>query len=149
MLAQQPVGLQFAALRGIGVDRGLIPAVDEGQIRQMIAVARANGDALRRYRPRSYGGDVTLFVAGDGLRASYRLGEDLGWSRHAVKRLEIIPVPGTHYSMMVPPDVNELGKKLMAALTMTTRREPSRPGSAPFVVDALGRAGEQRAVSPC
>jgi len=54
MLAQQPVGLQFAALRGIGVDRGLIPAVDEGQIRQMIAVARANGDALRRYRPRSY-----------------------------------------------------------------------------------------------
>jgi thioesterase domain-containing protein len=59
---------------------------------------------------------VTLFAAGEGLRASFGLGEDLGWSRHAMKRLETISVPGTHYSIMVPPDVNELGKKLMAAL---------------------------------
>ena len=115
----------------------------------MIAVARANGDALRRYRPRPYDGDVTLFVAADGLRASLGLGEDLGWSRHAMSHLETIPVPGTHYSMMVPPDLNELGKKLMAALAMTSSREQAEPGSALFVMDALGRAGEQRELSQC
>jgi thioesterase domain-containing protein len=118
MVAEEPVDRQFAALRRLGVDRGLIPAVDEAQIRQMLAVARHNGTALRRYRPRSYGGGATLFVARDGLRASLGLAEDLGWGRYAMDRLETISVPGSHYSIMAPPDVSELGKKLKAALSI-------------------------------
>ncbi|WP_329318621.1 SDR family NAD(P)-dependent oxidoreductase [Streptomyces sp. NBC_01262] len=79
-----------------------------------------------RYRPRPYPGRVVLYRAQEVqvLTASIdpryqRDDADLGWAG-LCSRLEIVPVPGDHLSMIDPPHVEVIARHLAAAVDELT-----------------------------
>jgi phthiocerol/phenolphthiocerol synthesis type-I polyketide synthase D len=112
------VGLQLHALG---------PALLEHQ-RSSYVDARV----AERYRPRSYDGDVVLYRATDrGLTTSldprYARDDDaLGWDL-LCPRLETVPVPGDHTSMIDRPHVEVIGSHLESLLTGGSPTGPRSP----------------------
>jgi len=99
--------------RGAGLDTAEIERIG-GAVR----VFHATATATREYRARPYAGRVDLFcaregTAGEGMEAA---GIPEKWRALGVDRLHVHPVPGTHTSMMSPPDVQGLAAALRQAL---------------------------------
>ncbi|HSN89312.1 MAG TPA: thioesterase domain-containing protein, partial [Thermoanaerobaculia bacterium] len=91
----------------------LPPGTGETQLRRVLAVYRANVEALRRYRPSLYPEGITL------LRASERpdlpespVEEVLGWSEAVEGPIEAHTVPGNHLTLLAEPNVRELAARL-------------------------------------
>ncbi|MER8370956.1 amino acid adenylation domain-containing protein [Mesorhizobium sp. M1378] len=104
---------QVTALLDFGRQTGDVPNMSETQLNHLLAVAEANRIALRDYTPRPNDSRSVLFAAKKGLRASMNQPNgDLGWKQFARGRLEIHEVPGDHYTMIAPPHVRILAKKL-------------------------------------
>ncbi|MDK1378729.1 MULTISPECIES: non-ribosomal peptide synthetase/type I polyketide synthase [unclassified Sinorhizobium] len=104
---------QVTALFDFGRQAGGVPDVSETHLDHLLTVAEANRIALRDYTPRPNDSRTVLFTAEKGLRISINQPNgDLGWKEFARGRLEIHEVPGDHYSMIAPPHVNVLAKKL-------------------------------------
>ncbi len=75
--------------------------------------------AMRRYRSRPYEGEVVLYRAADcSFGEGWRFDRDGGFSKLA-PRLRILDVPGTHLSVLAPPHVDELAKKMRPFLPRT------------------------------
>ncbi|ESZ55189.1 hypothetical protein X727_33180 [Mesorhizobium sp. L103C119B0] len=102
---------QVTALHDFGTQSGNIPSMSETQLDHILTVAEANRIALRDYTPRPNASRSVLFAAKKGLRASTNE-LDLGWKQFARGRLVIHEVPGDHHTMVVPPHVSVLAKKL-------------------------------------
>ncbi|MGX9120927.1 hybrid non-ribosomal peptide synthetase/type I polyketide synthase [Mesorhizobium sp. BHbsci] len=104
---------QVTALLDFGRQAGSIPDMSEKQVDHILTVAEANRIALRDYTPRPNDSRSVLFAAKKGLRISINQPDgDLGWKQFARGRLEIHEVPGDHYTMVAPPHVSVLAKKL-------------------------------------
>ncbi|HEX3129216.1 MAG TPA: amino acid adenylation domain-containing protein [Thermoanaerobaculia bacterium] len=97
----------------------LPPGAGTTQLRRALAVYRANGLAVRSYRPSLYPGGLRLFRAAE----SSEPGSDLGWSRLAAGPVEIETVPGHHLSLLAEPNVGELAKKLRSVFTPMAPQE--------------------------
>jgi phthiocerol/phenolphthiocerol synthesis type-I polyketide synthase D len=116
---------------------------DEGQVQLVVDTMRAEGlvhgavsDAilnhqrtslldtrsLERYTPQPYDGPVSFFSAADqtpgGLRDQRfdRRDPARGWDAVCAD-LDLIPVPGHHLSLLDPPHVDEIGRRLSDILT--------------------------------
>ncbi|MBN0043607.1 SDR family NAD(P)-dependent oxidoreductase [Streptomyces actuosus] len=77
-----------------------------------------------RYQPRPYEGDVVLYRAQEAqplttaLDPRYLRSErDLGWAP-LCPRLEVVPVPGDHLSLIDPPHVDVIAEHLTRSLTV-------------------------------
>jgi thioesterase domain-containing protein len=87
---------------------------------------RANVEAAARYRPEGPPADVpvTLFAARDEDPALGRppaTGDPtLGWAASSAHPVTVVPVPGTHVTMLAEPHVRELGRLLRTALDRAT-----------------------------
>jgi thioesterase domain-containing protein len=93
---------------------GVVPEDSErSQMERFYRVAKANGRAALSYVPYPYAGRAVLFKACDG-----RDEHALGWSR-VLADLEVIDVPGDHYSMLATPAVATLARELERALEVT------------------------------
>ncbi|WP_246501580.1 thioesterase domain-containing protein, partial [Mesorhizobium caraganae] len=104
---------QVTALLDFGKQAGNVPHMSERQLDHLLAVAEANRIALRDYTPRPNDSRSVLFAAKKGLRMSTNEPNlDLGWKQFARRGLEIHEVPGDHYTMVAPPHVSVLAKKL-------------------------------------
>lgn len=104
---------QVTALLELGRQAGNLPAISDTQLDNILTVAEANRIALCGYTPRPNDSRSVLFAAKEGLRASTNEPDgDLGWKQFARGRLEIHEVPGDHYTMVAPPHVRVLAKKL-------------------------------------
>jgi hypothetical protein len=111
----------FLAQR-LGADNGLVPG---SAAFHMVEVYTASYAAMERYRPLPYSGAVTLFRAERGLPAetlhparTVRMRWDdptLGWKR-LCPALRVVPVPGDHFAMVLPPDVDALSHAMQATL---------------------------------
>ena len=78
-------------------------------------IAERHWQAVLEYRPRFFPGRVTLF------RSRFQspllgLGTRLGWERVALGGVDVQPVPGGHLSVLEPPHVDVLARKLRALL---------------------------------
>jgi amino acid adenylation domain-containing protein len=94
----------------------IVPAdVELTHIRQRLAVFQANLRALEQYTPQMGRQRLTLLRA---MGESYPVDRDpsLGWAALTSGGIEIIDVPGTHYSMIAPPHVTELAEQLRHGL---------------------------------
>ncbi|KAA9165879.1 acyltransferase domain-containing protein [Amycolatopsis acidicola] len=118
---------------------------DEGQVQVVVDTMRAEGlvngavsDAilnhqrtslldtrsLERYTPRRYDGPVSFFSAAEqtpgGLRDHRfdRRDEARGWDE-VCPDLDVMSVPGHHLSLLDPPHVDEIGKRLNGILAGT------------------------------
>jgi thioesterase domain-containing protein len=67
--------------------------------------------AWHAYTPPNYEGRVVLFLA-SGRPPEYAADITLGWKTCAAKSLELQTVPGDHRSLLHPPFVSTLAKKL-------------------------------------
>jgi thioesterase domain-containing protein len=95
----------------------LPPGTGERQLRQVLAVYRANVAALRRYRAGSYPDGMTLLRAAERPAMPGSLGEeDLGWRQAAGGPVEIVTVPGSHLTLLAEPNVHVLAARLRLCL---------------------------------
>ncbi len=67
--------------------------------------------AASRYRPPPYPGAITLFKA-RARPLTRALEPDLGWGRVALGGVDVLRVPGNHRSMIQPPYVGMLARRL-------------------------------------
>ena len=90
------------------------PAEAHSDLRR-VQVREENWRAMQAYKPRPYGGRITLFKA---MSASDKVEwpEDYGWREYATGGLEIVPVPGGHLTLFDPENVGALSKALAAKL---------------------------------
>jgi len=71
---------------------------------------------MEAYTPRPIGIPVHLFVAGERLQQA-PLSPSLGWERCVPNHLlHVHIVPGNHHSMMRPPHIKTLGRKIIECL---------------------------------
>jgi thioesterase domain-containing protein len=84
------------------------PAEAHSDLRR-VQVREENWRAMQAYKPRPYGGRITLFKA---MTASDKVEwpEDYGWRDYAKGGLEIVPVPGGHLTLFDPENVGALSK---------------------------------------
>jgi len=98
---------------------GLLPPdMSLGDIKDYLVRMKASTHALYDYQPPSIPIPVHLFRAMDE-KAGAPPGRDthLGWAQVLPKtRIRVISVPGTHYSMMYPPQIEVLGRSLTDAI---------------------------------
>jgi acyl-CoA synthetase (AMP-forming)/AMP-acid ligase II/thioesterase domain-containing protein len=88
--------------------------------RPEMRVARAE-EGIRQYardnyRAEFYSGDIILFRALNRYGPAYSMDEYLGWRDITRGSLKVHDVPGDHYSMLNPPNVEVLAEKLRAYL---------------------------------
>ena len=94
------------------------PGTDPARMHQLLDVLQANLEAARNYVARPYEGRVTLFVA-DERRVNNPENLLTGWKRLLPAGFEVIPVPGTHFTMMQEPHVEALAEGLRDSLMRT------------------------------
>lgn len=92
---------------------------------QVVAIYRKNFVTMVRYRPRPYTGRVLLFRSREGFpmqtahprrRVRHQFhSPSLGWDRFCGD-LRIIDVPGDHFTMVLPPQVDTLASAMQNAL---------------------------------
>jgi len=87
-------------------------------------IAGAQQQAKRKYTPKVYPGQLTLFRARMQPLFSYHK-PDKGWERLAAGGLDIRIVPGNHLGMLQEPHVKILAKELKACLDKTIEVAPS------------------------
>jgi NADPH:quinone reductase-like Zn-dependent oxidoreductase/thioesterase domain-containing protein len=83
-------------------------------VRHFLRLFRANYDALVRYRPRRYGSSGLFFHA-TSHDAFNTQGFEPEW-RSCFPELELIPVPGNHTSMNLPPNCDGMVRRIRMAL---------------------------------
>ncbi|WP_460908686.1 amino acid adenylation domain-containing protein, partial [Paraburkholderia jirisanensis] len=118
---------QFAAFGESGDTRaalafckahGLLPKeiahdIEVDMLHRHLAVAHGIQEALLAYRPAPLvAAPVTLLAASAVERAD----RTLGWGALLGERLQVVPVDGTHLTMVEAPQVDSLGKALSFAL---------------------------------
>jgi thioesterase domain-containing protein/acyl carrier protein len=96
----------------------LPPGTGERQLRQVLAVYRANVQALRAYQAGSYPDGMTLLRAEEPL-PGVPAEDDLGWRRIAGGPVDIVTVPGNHLTLLTEPNVHVLAARLKLCLEKT------------------------------
>jgi hypothetical protein len=82
-------------------------------------VSHMNGHAQRRYEPRFYPGEATLFIT---AQKRY-LHEDLRLAmRHRIQSTEVINLPGSRSTLFIKPTVDKLAHELNACLQRAERQ---------------------------
>jgi len=83
-------------------------------------IAHRHWRAVMQYRPRAYPGRITLF------RSRFQspllgLGNQMGWERVALGGVDVVRVPGGHLSVLQPPNVDVLARRLSDRLARRRR----------------------------
>ena len=104
----------LAALRQAGSELG---EIGRERARGLLALFRSHVNAHRLYAPAPYGGGVTLFRARDEVAKGTAAGEPgLAWARWAAGGVETIEVAGDHNTLVRPPQVEDLARRLRESL---------------------------------
>jgi amino acid adenylation domain-containing protein len=110
---------------GLGVEELLRHARESGlvradlkpeQVQRLLGVYQANLRAFARYRPQPYAGRLTLFRPDGALTA----GAD-GWEPLAAEPVEVVGAEGDHYTMLAPPRVDGLARRLAECIERALR----------------------------
>ena len=95
-----------------------------GQVYDQCGQLIAHTRAQQRYRPRPIQVPVHLFIASETIPTSSAPARTLvsGWERYVTPELlNVMRVPGNHWSMMRSPCIQVLGQRLTRALAGITR----------------------------
>jgi amino acid adenylation domain-containing protein len=103
----------ISAMLELGQRHGVIdPAIERSTLQRHLAVRHAIALALRRYRPQRIAVPLSVFTAADEDRLDPRL----GWDALADQGLDVVELPGTHWSIVDPAHVRALGTAITQAL---------------------------------
>ncbi|MCF5358692.1 amino acid adenylation domain-containing protein, partial [Pseudomonas syringae] len=114
----------FEALLAYTQVQGLLPeGIESDLAKRYLALIRSIGLALYRYRPPALPVRVTLFSAMGENRSDI----SMGWEALMPKeQLQVISIMGTHHSIVKEPDIRELGRAILEAVTNKGRASQTR-----------------------
>lgn len=98
----------------------ILPDLTPTQVRQLLHLSKVNRQAMLNYKPQKYDGEIIFFRANehDGYSPE---NPELPWLELATYGVEIIEVPGNHFTMNYPPHVQVLAQKLRVYLDEARR----------------------------
>ncbi|MCU7500528.1 MAG: amino acid adenylation domain-containing protein [Ignavibacteria bacterium] len=103
---------RFAYVFKLAKKNGIIPFfIRLPEFSFYIQILKTNQLAWRSYKIKTYPGQITFFRSEES-RADPSLAPDMGWGKYSSKPVNVIDVPGSHISMMQPPEVRTLAGKL-------------------------------------
>ena len=79
-----------------------------------VKYAETHWQALTRYKPKPYAGEITLFRAKKQGLTNFN--HTLGWEALVDGRVEVTVIPGTHESMLQEPNVQIIATELKKLL---------------------------------
>ncbi|NJR75190.1 MAG: hypothetical protein HC773_19255 [Scytonema sp. CRU_2_7] len=85
------------------------PDVGIEQLRSLLQVFKSNIQAMLKYTPQVYPYRIVLFRASDGVELNKLT---LGWDELSAEPVEMITVPGDHYTMLSLPHIQTLKEHL-------------------------------------
>ena len=106
---------------------GNLPPRALAELRGLWRVFSRNLRASHAYQPQQYPGRLVLLRAAEGPREG--LERDLGWGALA-SEVEVLEVPGDHFSLIAPPHVERLAERLRELLERTPAGNTSSASSA-------------------
>jgi len=77
--------------------------------------------AVKRYRPGAYSGDITLFRSDREPRGPF-LDVKFGWRRHTNRKVTVVPLPGDHFTIFTEPGVDQMAQHITDHLEATEAR---------------------------
>jgi thioesterase domain-containing protein/acyl carrier protein len=86
--------------------------IEISQMRSLLEVFKTNYHAILNYVPQIYPERITLFIASEELVKKSQ-DRTMGWSKLANRGVEIHLVPGNHYTILKPPNVQFLAEKIL------------------------------------
>jgi len=99
------------------------------QIERLFRSFKSNVLAVQHYHPQPYAGPVALFNASDRPAQADQT-PDRGWSELLfLSHRTSYQLPGTHYSMLQPPQVDVLARQLAHNLEQALPTESGEPPS--------------------
>ncbi|WP_338864395.1 amino acid adenylation domain-containing protein [Myxococcus stipitatus] len=106
----------LSALWGAARDGGVLPEdAPLETLERLHTVFRANLEALHAYRAGPYSGALTLLAGQEGgIRDAAT--PDWGWARFARGGVRTRHLPGNHYTLLKPPNVEQVGRVVQALL---------------------------------
>jgi amino acid adenylation domain-containing protein len=89
------------------------------EMQRLIDVCRANSNALRQYQPKACASPMALFSA-DENSGGGKSSRFLHWRQYATGDLNVIPIPGDHFTILSHPNVKTLAHRLQEFLDRYT-----------------------------
>jgi thioesterase domain-containing protein/acyl carrier protein len=116
-LRAKEVDDQLTQVLNLAKQRNLLPP-DFGleDARRYVDVYRAHWNASQKYVPRVYPGKLTLFRASDRPEEFIRRSPARGWDKLTLAGVDVIPVPGSHQTLIRNPNAEVLAERLRACL---------------------------------
>ena len=100
--------------------KGLLPVdTDPAQLAMLYAMFRRNLRLLHSHQPGFYPGSVVLLRASEPARTR---ADDRGWGGLCTGTLELLTVPGNHFSLLTSPNVLLVSDLLTARMRGTEKR---------------------------
>ncbi|MFY2563331.1 thioesterase domain-containing protein, partial [Corallococcus terminator] len=92
------------------------------QLRALLEVFTANSRALHQHSLRAGSGPLTVILGDDSAGDEPSVGRDRGWAALAAHAVDVLTLPGDHYSLLQPPHVEALARALTSLLEQPLRR---------------------------
>ncbi len=99
------------------------------QLQPLRRVFESHMMALRRYTPRTHVGRLLLFRAAEHLEREHST-SDRGFAALATAGVDVEVIPGDHYTLLQPPQVENLAKRLAEYLERSSAVDPNKTGMA-------------------
>ncbi len=113
------------ALKRIAEFGGMPPGKNLVEMKRFVDLFAANRKAMNQYKPRHYQGRVVLLSAAE--KPSTKIDAAQGWDQYVSRdNLEIRQVPRDHYTMLRPPHVKSLARKIEASISKKSSPGPQR-----------------------
>ncbi|ABA25091.1 Amino acid adenylation (plasmid) [Trichormus variabilis ATCC 29413] len=88
------------------------PDIEYQQLSNLLQVFKSNIQAILNYAPQVYPQRIVLFRASENNFNQAPQNQTLGWDELSSESVEIVNVPGTHYTMLTKPHVQTLLEQL-------------------------------------
>jgi acyl transferase domain-containing protein/thioesterase domain-containing protein len=102
-------------LEQMKINNLLPPDIEHQQLRCLAEVFKNNAKAMLKYVPQVYSSQIVIFKAHDSI-SSELSNQTLGWEELSSEPLEVVNVPGDHYTMLRLPHIQVLAEKLRVHL---------------------------------
>jgi thioesterase domain-containing protein len=143
-LAAETTDTLLEQMREAGVRAQLIPEMATEQMAQQIAnVFGKNVEALWNYRPRPYTGRGTLIRARERfVDVRVRRDPSQEWSELCSEGVEEVSTPGDHLTMIQPPHVAALSRRLRRCLRHARLYPTASPSQQKAILSARDGASD-------
>ncbi|PMB34523.1 amino acid adenylation, partial [Fischerella thermalis CCMEE 5319] len=88
------------------------PDIEYQQLSNLLQVFKSNIQAILNYAPQVYPQRIVLFRASENNFNQAPQNQTLGWDELSLESVEVVNVPGTHYTMLTKPHVQTLLEQL-------------------------------------